>query len=155
MTNYLTDADNDIKTYLDTHDIPIYFYQCLFGELVKVFGAKFLIPDKYYDAQYDDDGNLIEPKEDTYSYKDQIDFYLTCLGGTGGWNIAFKEACDQCGIMDIYDDYANMDWVRSDIFDGYIADKMLDVVFIDIEYNDYYKFKTQKENEDEYIQESN
>lgn len=145
MTDYLTDAQNDIKTYFKTHDIPSYFYQCLLGELVKIWGAAFIIPDKYYDAQYDDDGNLIEPKEDTYSYRDQIEFYLTCLGGTGGWHFAFKEACDQCGIMDIYDDYSNMDWVHSDIFDGYIANKMVDVLFDDTRHNDYYKFKMRKD----------
>jgi hypothetical protein len=129
MTDYLTDAQNDIKTYFETHDIPIYFYQCLLGEFVKMFGAKFLIPD------------------DDYSYREQLELYLNNFGGTGGWNLAFKEACDQCGIMDIYDDYSNMDWVRSDIFDGYIADKMLDVLFDDTRHNDYYKFKMQKENE--------
>ena len=146
MTDYLTDAKNDIETYFETHNIPIYFYQCLFGELVKIWGGNFLIPDKYYDAQYDDDGNLIEPKEGTYSYRDQIDFYLIGLGGTGGWSTAFKEACDQCGLMDIYDDYAHMNWVYSDIFDGYIADRMLEVLFDDTRHNDYYRFKMQKEN---------
>lgn len=146
MTDYLTDAQNDIKTYFETHDIPTHFYQCFFGELVKIWGAKFLIPDKYYDAQYDDDGNIIEPKEDTYSYKDQIDFYLICISGTTGWGLAFKEACNQCGLMDLYDDYSNMDWVRSDIFDGYIADNMLNTLFADDWKNDYYRFKFQKEN---------
>lgn len=145
MTDYLTDAENDIKTYFETHDIPIRFYQCLFGELVKIWGGRFIIPDKYYDAQYDDDGNIIEPKEDTYSYRDQLDFHLAFLGGTSGWGLAFKEACEQCGLMDLYDDYSNMDWVYSDIFDGYIADKMLEILFDDTHSQDYYKFKMQKE----------
>jgi hypothetical protein len=139
MSDYLTDAQNDIKTYFETHDIPIRFYQCFFGELVKVFGVKFLIPDASYLDNYEED--------EDYSYKEQLGYYLNSNGGTGGWNLAFKEACDQCGIMDIYDDYSNMDWVRSDIFDGYIADKMLDVLFDDTRHNDYYKFKMQKENE--------
>lgn len=129
MTDYLTNAENDIKTYFETHDIPTRFHQCFFGEFVKIFGVNFLIPDKYYDIQYDDDGNLIKYDDELYSYKDQIDFYLTNLGGTYGWNTAFKAACDQCGIMDIYDDYYKMDWVRSDIFDGYIADMMIDELF--------------------------
>lgn len=145
MTDYLTDAQNDIEVYFKTHDIPAYFYQCLLGELVKIWGATFIIPDKYYDAQYDDDGNLIEPKEGTYSYRDQIEFHLTCLGGTGGWHLAFKEACDQCGLVDILDTYENMNWVYSDIFDGYIADKMLEVIFDGTRHNDYFKFKMQKE----------
>lgn len=133
MTDYLTDANNDIKTYLETHDIPTRFHQCFFGELIKVFGVEFLIPDTAYLLQCDNDGNYIPINEDDYSYKDQIDFYLTNLGGTYGWNTAFKAACDQCGIMDIYDDYAKMNWVYSDTFDGYIADKMIDVLFADKE----------------------
>lgn len=127
MTDYLTDAQNDIKTYLETNPIPIHFYQCFFGELIKVFGVKYLIPNISYLDVYDN--------EEDYSYKDQLEYYLTSLGGTGGWNRAFKEACDQCGIMDIYDDYAKMNWVYSDTFDGYIADKMIDVLFDDKEEN--------------------
>lgn len=131
MTDYLTDAQNDIKTYFETHDIPTHFYQCFFGELIKVFGVDFLIPDKYYNAEYDDDGNIIESEEDTYYYKEQIEFSLTFQSGTYGWGKAFKAACDQCGIMDIYDDYTEMNWVYSDTFDGYIADKMIEVLFDD------------------------
>lgn len=129
MTDYLTDAQNDIKTYFETHDIPTYFYQCLFGELIKVFGVRFLIPD------------------DDYSYREQLALYLNNLGGTGGWYEAFSATCDQCGLIDIWDDYQKMNWVYSDTFDGYIAGKMLDVLFSDTKQNDYYKFKIQKENE--------
>lgn len=147
MTDYLTDAQNDIKAYFENHDIPSYFYQCFFGELVKVWGVRFLIPDEHYDAEYDDDGNIIESHEDTYSYKDQLDFFLCCQGGTGGWYEAFKEACKQCDLMDMHEDYRKFCWVRSDIFDGYIADKMIEVLF-DYSYRqDYYRFKIQKENE--------
>lgn len=128
MADYLTDSQNNIKTYFETHDIPTYFYQCFFGELVKVFGVDLIIPS------------------DEHHYKEQLELSLDCLGGTGGWNIAFTEACDQCGIMDIYDDYYKMDWICSDIFDGYIADKMLEVIFDDTKHNDYYKYKMQKEN---------
>lgn len=127
MADYLTDAQNNIETYFETHDIPTYFYQCFFGELVKVFGVDLVIPS------------------DKYHYREQLELSLDCLGGTGGWNIAFTEACDQCGIMDIYDDYYKMDWVCSDIFDGYIADRMLEILFDDTKHNDYYKYKMQKE----------
>ena len=140
MSDYLTDAHNDIKAYFETHDIPTRFYQCFFGELVKVWGIKFLIPDTAY--LYCD-----EEDDATYSYKGQIGFFLTNQGGTVGWNLAFKEACDQCGLMDIYDDYSRFCWVRSDTFDGYIADKMLEALFDDTRHNDYYRFKIQKENE--------
>ena len=139
MSDYLTDAENDIKTYFKTHDIPTYFYQCFFGELVKVFGTKFLIPDKAYLSYYEHDN------EDNYSYKEQIGFFLTCQGGTSGWNLAFEEACEQCDMMDMYIDYRHFCWVRSDILDGYIADKMLDVLFDGVGHNDYYRFKMQKD----------
>lgn len=145
MTDYLTDAQNDIKTYLKTHDIPIRFYQCFFGELIKMFGVEFLEPDKYYNAELDDEGYIIKSYEDEYLYKDQIGFFLTHLTGTSGWDLAFKEACDQCGLMDIYDDYSHFCWVRSDIFDGYMTDEMLNVLFADTHHNDYYKFKMRKE----------
>lgn len=142
---YLTESYDDIQTYFESHEIPTYFYQCLFGELVKVWGAKFLIPDKYYDAQYDDNDNLIEYADDKYSYKDQLDFYFTSLSGTGGWSLAFKEACTQCSLTNIYEDYRKFDWVRSDIFDGYIVDVMIDVLFAEDAKSDYYFFKVQKE----------
>lgn len=142
MADYLTDAENDIKTYFETHDIPIYFYQCFFGELVKIWGITFLIPNPCYDAEYD---NIIESNEVNYSYKEQVDYFLTCQGGTGGWYEAFKEACKQCDLMDMHEDYRKFCWVRSDIFDGYIADKMLDVLFDGTRHNDYYRFKIQKE----------
>ena len=145
MTDYLTDAENDIKAYFETHDIPIYFYQCFFGELVKIWGITFLIPNVYYDAAYDDDGNRIEYDDELYSYKEQVEYYVCSLGGTGGWYEAFKEACKQCGLVDILDDYEKMNWIYSDIFDGYIADKMVEVLFDDTHRNDYYKFKMQKE----------
>ena len=127
MTDYLTDAENDIKAYFENYYIPTYFYQCFFGELVKVFGAKFLIPD------------------DDYSYIEQLACYLNNFGGTGGWHTAFKEACKQCDLMDMHEDYRKFCWVRSDIFDGYIADRMVDVLFDDTHHNDYYKFKRKKE----------
>ena len=146
MTDYLTDAQNDIKIYFETHDIPTYFYQCFFGELVKVWGSTFITPDKYYNAEYDDDGNIIKSYEDEYTYKEQIGNSLAFITGTGGWYEAFKEACKQCDLMDMHEDYRKFCWVRSDIFDEYIADKMLEVVFDDTHHDDYYRFKMQKEN---------
>ncbi len=149
MTDYLTEAKDKIEAYLTTHEIPNYFYSCFFGELIKVFGIKFLIPDLNYDAEYDDDGEIIPCDEDDYSYKDQVDYYLTCLGGTGGWGLAFEEACKQCDLLNLYEDYSNFDWVHSDIFDGYIADNMIEVLFEDDISSNYYVFKIKKENEDD------
>jgi hypothetical protein len=128
MLDYLTDAQNDIKIYFETHDIPTYFYKCFFGELIKVFGITLLIPD------------------DDCSYREQLSLGLNYLGGTGGWYEALSTSCDQCGIMDIYDDYRHFCWLRSDIFDGYIADKMIEVLFDDSNDQDYYRFKMNEVN---------
>lgn len=149
MTDYLTDAQNDITTYFETHEIPTYFYLCLFGELIKIWGVSPLVPDKDYDAEYDDDGNIISSNEENYSYKDQLDYYFTMLSGTAGWGLAFKEACVQCGLTQLYQDYRSIDWVRSDIFDGYIGDQMLKVLFAEDSESDYYFFKVRKENQND------
>lgn len=143
--DYLTNIHNDIKTYFETHDIPTYFYLCLFGEIVKILGANFLIPDENYDAGYDDDGEIIATYEGEYSYKDDISLSLSYITGTHVWALALQQSCDQCGLMNVYDDYTLMDWEHGDIFDGHIADKMLEVIFDDAHRCDYYKFKMQKE----------
>lgn len=145
MTDYLTDAQNDIKAYFESHDIPKYFYQCFLGELIKIFGGNLIIPNPEYMIDYDDDGNIIQSETGDYSYRDQLDYSLTCLGGTGGWYTAFKEACAQCELTQLYQDYQNMDWVRSDIFDGYIADQTLDIVFAENK-SEYYFFKRKENN---------
>ena len=148
--DYLDIAQNKIDTYFREHKIPDHFYQCFFGEFVKVFGTNILTPDKTYLSEYDDDGNIINSNEGSYSYKDQIEYYLDVFGGTAGWNIAFKESCKQCGLLDIYKDYSNFDWVESDIFDGYIAEKTLNIIFSNDVENSYYKFILAKENNYDY-----
>lgn len=144
MTDYLTEAKDKVEAYLATHEIPTYFYSCFFGELVKVFGIEFLIPDLYYDSEYDDEGERIPYDEADYSYKDQIDYFLTCYGGTGGWGLAFEEACKQCDLLSLYEDYSNFDWVHSDIFDGYITDNMMETVFENDISSNYYLFKLKR-----------
>ena len=116
--NYINNAEDKIRTYLKNYKLPNYFYLCFFGELIKMFGANILIPDKGYLAEYDDDGNIISNNEEDYSYKDQLDYCFTMLGGTSGWNLALKEACIQCGLMDFYLDYSKFDWVESDLCDA-------------------------------------
>lgn len=142
--DYLTDAQNDIQRYFKEHSIPTYFYQCLFGELVKIWGIKFLIPNEDYDAEYNDEGKIIT-SNDNYSYKEQIGYYCTMLSGTSGWGVAFNEACDQCNLSWLHHDYRQMDWVRSDIFDGYIVDAMIETLFAEDVKSDYYFFKVRKE----------
>lgn len=129
MPDYLTNADNEVRTYFEIHDIPLYFYQCFFGELIKVFGVQHLIvPDPNYLAEYDDDGNII-PTDDDYSYKAQIDYTLSMLNGTFGWIHAFGIACQQCNLPQLLQDYNELDWVHSDLFDGYITNKMVTALF--------------------------
>ena len=130
MSDYLTDAHNDVQTYFETHEIPNYFYQCLFAELIKIFGVQCLVvPDENYLAEYDDDGNVISSHNDNYSYKDQILYSLNMLSGTFGWSDAFGRSCEQCKLTQLHQDYKQMDWVRSDIFDGYIVDRMVVALF--------------------------
>lgn len=144
MFDYISDTQNDITAYFQNHSIPDYFYQCLFGELIKVWGVTFLIPNKNYDAECDDDGNLITYHDEDYSYKDQIDYFLSIECGTGGWYLAFKETCKLCDLMWMHDDYCTLDWVRSDYFDDYIENKMIEILFSKSNTNDYYKFRTSK-----------
>ena len=144
---YLNNAQDKIDKYFKEHVLPDYFYYCFFGELIKVFGIKGLIPDKNYDAEYDDDGNIIESDREDYSYKNQLDYYLTFMCGTAGWNMALKESCEQCSLIGIYKDYSHFNWVESDTFDGYIEEETLNVIFSDGIENSYYKFKLNNEGE--------
>ena len=139
--DYISNAKDKIRMYFKNHKLPNYFYLCFFGELIKMFGANIFIPDKDYLAECDDDGNIISSNEEDYSYKDQIDYCFTMLCGTGGWNLALKEACKQCNMMDFYQHYNAISWIESDLCDGYIVEEMLNVVFCDDAEDSYYKFK--------------
>lgn len=138
-SDYLEKANNDIQHYFEKHNPPIYFYYCFFGELVKVFRTEFLIPDKNYDAEYDDASNLI-PNNNDFSYRDQIDYFLAVNGGTSGWFYAFNVACTQCDLKEMLNYYKNLDWVRSDIFDGVITDNMIEILFNSSIKPNYYHF---------------
>lgn len=144
--DYLDEISNEVQDYFTTHHIPTYFYQCLFGELVKIWGASMITPDKDYLAEPDDDGNLIASSWDDYSYKDHIDYYLTMQGGTGGWFIAFKEACAQCDLIDMYEYYKSLDWMHGDVFDDIIADNMVKILFSENVGHDYYRYVLRKNN---------
>ena len=145
--DYLNNAQDGIDKYFKEHTLPDYFYQCFFGELIKVLGIKGLIPDKYYDAEYDDDGNIIESNCEYYSYIDQLDYYLTFIGGTAAWHSAFKLACSQCDLEStLYKYYSELGWIESDLFDGLIINEMLNVLFSENRESDnnYYKFTFDK-----------
>ena len=139
--NYINDAEDKICTYFKNHKLPNYFYLCFFGELIKMFGANIIIPDKDYLAEYDDDGNIIISNEEDYSYKDQLDYYFNVSTSTYGWNLALKEACAQCGLMDFYLDYSKFDWVESDLCDEYIIEEVWNIIFSNDTTSSYYRFK--------------
>lgn len=143
--DYLEEANNDIQSYFAAHSPPNYFYYCFFGEFVKIFGTDLITPDKDYNAEYDDDTNLIPNSWDDYSYKNQISYFLCMAEGTGGWLEAFKQACTQCDLTDILEYYNNLDWIRSDIFDDVLATKMIDVLCDSSIQSDYYRFLIEKE----------
>lgn len=128
MNDYLKEAENDVQNYFNTHDIHKSFYLSFFGEIIKIFGGWFLIPDKNYDAEFDDNGNLLPSESTEYSYREQIIFQLSMYCGTTGWNRAFEAACKGNGLNELFIYYRYLDWVRSDIFDGYIADRTVDAV---------------------------
>lgn len=130
MSDYITDAQNNVKSYFETHDIPNRFYQFLFAELIKLFGIqRLIIPDENYLAEYDDEGNVLPSNNDDYSYKDQISYTLTMISGTFGWNDALDKACKQCELPQLLRDYKRMDWINSDIFDGLLVDRMVEALF--------------------------
>ena len=123
--------EKKIDKYLEEQNIPNYFYQCFLGELIKIF-PQIIIPDIYYDAEYDEDGNMItKTNEDlkNYSYKKQLDFYLTFENGTAGWVFAFTEACNQCNLQSLNQYYRKLDWMESDYFDSLITDKIIETLF--------------------------
>ena len=144
--DYLDEIENEVQAYFATHHIPTYFYQCFFGELVKIWGASMIVPDKNYCAEYDDDLNMIEESWDNYSYENQIGYCLAMSCGTAGWNFAFKEACAQCDLMDVYEYYAELDWRHSDIFDEVIVVTMTKILFSENVGHDYYHYMFRKNN---------
>ena len=128
MSDFLTDAVNEIAQYFETHEIHPCFYQSFLGELVKIFGVHFPIHsndcvseyEEYEDEEYND-----------FDYKDQIRADMDYFSGTVGWATAFEAACKENGMADIYEDYKSFDWIHGDIFDGYIADMTVDFIFGD------------------------
>lgn len=120
ITTETGDHRDKVFQYLDLMEIPNYFYSCMFGELVKIFGLSFIEP-----SLYDDDG---EPISDL-SYREQIDNILTIESGTGGWYSAFKMTCKLTGREDLLNAYNSLNWINSDYFDEYICDHIITEIF--------------------------
>ena len=97
-------------------------------------------------ADVDEDGNIItKTNEDIkdYSYKKQLDYYLTYENGTMGWVFAFTEACNQCNLQSLNQYYRKLDWMESDYFDSLITDKIIETLFSERQENNktYYMFR--------------
>ena len=115
------------------------------GELIKIF-PQIIIPDVYYDAEYDEDGNIItKTNEDlkNYSYKKQLDFYLTYENGTMGWSFAFTETCYQCILQSLNQYYRILDLMESDYVDSLITQKIIETLFSEKQETNktYYMFR--------------
>lgn len=133
ITTETGDHRDKVFQYLDLIEIPNYFYSCMFGELVKIFGIAMIEPDLFYGAA---EYNLDEVKDSdylrllkTYSYKEQIDEAITCEGGTLGWYSAFKTTCRLTAREDLLTVYNSLNWMNSDYFDEYIGDHIIEEMF--------------------------
>ena len=140
IEDYLSEQQSLVEVYLAEHPLPAYFYLCLFGELVKICGTNLTNPEQIYFDEYED-----------YTYKQLVACFLTNYCYTEGWHLAFKETCIQCNVEWLTRDYEKFDLLFSDIFDGYIVDRLISVIFDDITRNDYYFYKIGEQYEDDYI----
>lgn len=109
--------------------IPEYFYQAFFGELVSVFGYRCLV-------------SLFEYG----SYREQIEAFLTNIGGTDGWYEAFWQTCTKLNLEWLIDYYKSLTWHDNDLFNGEIADGTVLHFINDKQTNcsSYYKYLCQK-----------
>lgn len=140
IEDYLSEQQSLVEAYLVEHPLPTYFYQCLFGELVKICGTSLTNPEQIYFDEYED-----------YTYEQLVACFLTNYCCTEGWHLALKETCAQCNTEWLIRDYEKFDLLFSDIFDGYIADRLISVIFDDTAHNDYYFYKIGEQYEDDYI----
>ena len=81
-----------------------------------------------------------------YDYVDQIDLILCMQGGTGGWAEAFKQTCKKLSMLWLWDYYRSLEWYDSDLFDGEIADGIIEKFFRNENHhcNSYYKYLIEK-----------
>lgn len=91
--------------------IPKHFIPALIGELVGIFGREVF--------ERDEDGT---PK-------------VFWMESTAGWQMAFHEACEKAGCLDLYRYWEKLEYYDSDYFDGEIGDRVIAA----IEGNAWYK----------------
>lgn len=144
------DCRDKVREYLDSREIPDRFFACMFGELVKIFGATLFEPNPYYRYDVEEqenftdffytntqdrfkaeggtaDNNLPYPKD--YSYRDQIDTELLYEEGTGGWYNALKITCWILDMESLLNIYNELSWMNSDYFDEWVGDKIVEYLF--------------------------
>lgn len=108
----LTQQVNNAEAYIKERNIPQYFYESMFGEFIKIFGVE-----------------TIKPWSKWKSYKEQLYCLFSANIGTSGWALAFKLACIQCDLLDLYEYYDQLDWDYSDVFDSFILENMMNIMF--------------------------
>ena len=96
--------------------IPPEFYSALFGEIVSVFGFRWLVPDKY----------LIQPDKPDFGYTDMVSRYLLDIHITIGWDTAFNQACRKLSLkwLEDYEHYGVSGYDR-ETFDYELSEEMI------------------------------
>lgn len=125
MNEYTATLYQKFDDYFLNHPLNENFLETFFGALIEVFGFQIIVPDVDYDAEYDVTENRLQTVHEDYSWLDQIDYTLTRLGGTSGWFKAFEDTCTKVEDVGLLEYYKTLEWHESDIFDGYIADKII------------------------------
>lgn len=128
------DCRNKVREYLDSLEIPDYFFACMFGELVKIFGSGLIQPNPFYCLSEEEQCKAVENGKlpsysENYSYRDQIDFELTYEGGTGGWYNALAATCWLLDMDSLLNVYNKLSWMNSDYFDEWVSDKIVEYLF--------------------------
>ena len=90
--------------------IPEYFYESLWGELVSVFGSSVI----------EITGYTPDEKEESF----EPIYGLAYCTSTCGWNAAVWATCRKLDLMPIYEYYDGLGWVESDLFDGEIEEEL-------------------------------
>ncbi len=137
------DCRDKVREYLDSLELPDRFFTCMFGELVKIFGATLFEPNPYYCYDAEEQEKFIEseafnnpPYPKDYSYRDQIDTELAYEGGTGGWYNALKTTCWILDMEWLLNTYEQLSWMNSDYFDEWVGDKIIEYLFDKDSYRD-------------------
>ena len=105
------DAERDTIPDEIKSKIPDYFYIAFGGELVSLFGL-----------------DIFDPIDE----RDEINEAALCgldfLEGTSGWSAALWMTCKKLDMDWLWDYWDSLEWYDSDMFDGEIGDKVIEVM---------------------------